>query len=195
MVWAVSLSTLDLITQRLPPEITVTGIRSLIGFGTLVGALAHSVLYLRYGMSRGDTSISFGENQLSPALIGLSPLPTAHPKSFQPQRVRTSTRFYPRFILAIGRSTGFGSIACDYTPYSDSLSLRLHLNRLNLAADSDSPTHDAKGTKSGIVFPKKHHSPSTACRHRVSGTLSLPSPGCFSPFPHGTIRYRSLADI
>jgi hypothetical protein len=48
MVWAVSLSTLDLITQRLPPEITVTGIRSLIGFGTLVGALAHSVLYLRY---------------------------------------------------------------------------------------------------------------------------------------------------
>jgi hypothetical protein len=30
------------------------------------------------------------------------------------------------------------------------------------------------------------HSPSTACRHTVSGTLSLPSQGCFSPFPHGT---------
>ncbi len=28
--------------------------------------------------------------------------------------------------------------------------------------------------------------PSTACRHTVSGTISLPSPGCFSPFPHGT---------
>jgi hypothetical protein len=26
----------------------------------------------------------------------------------------------------------------------------------------------------------------TACRHPVSGTLSLPSSGCFSPFPHGT---------
>ena len=30
------------------------------------------------------------------------------------------------------------------------------------------------------------HSPPTACRHTVSGTLSLPSQGFFSPFPHGT---------
>ena len=30
------------------------------------------------------------------------------------------------------------------------------------------------------------HSPSTACRHTVSGTISLPSQGFFSPFPHGT---------
>src|SRR5499427_9545229 len=30
------------------------------------------------------------------------------------------------------------------------------------------------------------NSPSTACKHTVSGTISLPSPGCFSPFPHGT---------
>src|SRR5581483_10386233 len=29
--------------------------------------------------SRGSTSIDFGENQLSPGLIGLSPLPTSHP--------------------------------------------------------------------------------------------------------------------
>ena len=28
--------------------------------------------------------------------------------------------------------------------------------------------------------------PPTACRHSVSGTISLPSSGCFSPFPHGT---------
>ena len=26
----------------------------------------------------------------------------------------------------------------------------------------------------------------TACRHPVSGTVSLPLSGCFSPFPHGT---------
>ena len=30
------------------------------------------------------------------------------------------------------------------------------------------------------------HSPPTACRHAVSGTISLPSQGYFSPFPHGT---------
>jgi hypothetical protein len=35
-------------------------------------------------------------------------------------------------------------------------------------------------------------SPPTAWKHTISGSLSLPSPGCFSPFPHGTVRYRSL---
>ncbi len=30
------------------------------------------------------------------------------------------------------------------------------------------------------------HCPPTACRRTVSGSLSLPSPGFFSPFPHGT---------
>jgi hypothetical protein len=30
-----------------------------------------------------------------------------------------------------------------------------------------------------------------AWMHQVSGSLSLPSPGCFSPFPHGTVHYRS----
>jgi hypothetical protein len=30
------------------------------------------------------------------------------------------------------------------------------------------------------------HSPPTACRQTVSGTISLSSPECFSPFPHGT---------
>ena len=46
MIWALSLSTTDLITRRLSPTLLDYGIRSLVGFGTLVGALAHSVLYL-----------------------------------------------------------------------------------------------------------------------------------------------------
>jgi hypothetical protein len=32
----------------------------------------------------------------------------------------------------------------------------------------------------------ERHSPPTACRYTVSGTISLPSQGFFSPFPHGT---------
>ena len=55
----------------------------------------------------------FGENQLSRSLIGLSPLPTAHPLSFQPKWVRSSTTSYRRFNLAMGRSLRFGSRACD----------------------------------------------------------------------------------
>src|SRR5206468_8772833 len=35
-------------------------------------------------------------------------------------------------------------------------------------------------------IPLARHCPPTACRHAVSGTISLPSQGFFSPFPHGT---------
>ena len=41
-------------------------------------------------------------------------------------------------------------------------------------------THYTKGTPSG------RKAPPTACRRPVSETVSLPSSGCFSPFPHGT---------
>jgi hypothetical protein len=34
--------------------------------------------------------------------------------SFQRQRVRASTWLYPRFTLAMDRSLGFGSMACNY---------------------------------------------------------------------------------
>ena len=52
----------------------------------------------------GTTSIVFGENQLSPSLIGLSPLPSSHPSGFQPTWVRSSTACYGGFNLLKGRS-------------------------------------------------------------------------------------------
>src|SRR5436190_17915862 len=68
----------------------------------------------------------FGENQLSPGSIGISPLPTAHPSRLQPTLVRASIPCYRDFSLAMGRSPGFGSTARYPTaPSSDSLSLRL----------------------------------------------------------------------
>ena len=70
----------------------------------------------------------FGEYELSPSLISLSPLPSAHPEAFQRLLVRTSIWCYPDFILAKGRSLGFASTATDLTPSSDSLSLRLQVS-------------------------------------------------------------------
>ena len=67
----------------------------------------------------------FGEYELSPSLISLSPLPSAHPEAFQRLLVRSSSWCYPAFNLAKGRSLGFASATADYAPYSDSLSLRL----------------------------------------------------------------------
>src|SRR6218665_3917259 len=56
----------------------------------------------------------FGENQLFPSLISLSPLSTAHPLVLQHQWVRTSSTCYGTFILAMDRSLGFGSTPSDF---------------------------------------------------------------------------------
>ena len=67
----------------------------------------------------------FGEYELSPSLISLSPPPSAHPEAFQRLSVRSSRQCYLSFNLAKGRSLGFASTPSDYPPCSDSLSLRL----------------------------------------------------------------------
>ena len=55
----------------------------------------------------------FGEYELSPSLIGLSLLPSGHPKAFQRLPVRTSSECYLTFILPKGRSLGFASADGD----------------------------------------------------------------------------------
>ncbi len=56
----------------------------------------------------------FGEYELSPSLISLSPLPSGHPKTFQRLPVRSSIWCYPNFNLPKGRSLGFASTPTDY---------------------------------------------------------------------------------
>lgn len=121
----------------------------------------------------------FGENQLSQSLIGLSPLSTAHPLHFQLKWVRSSTTSYRRFNLAMDRSLRFGSRSC----HSNAL-FRLAFatdtpHGLTSRHNTNSQAHSSKGTLSPQKAP-------TACKHTVSGTISLPSRGYFSPFPHGT---------
>ena len=67
----------------------------------------------------------FGEYELSPSLIGLSLLPTAHPEAFQRLLVRSSIPCYRNFNLDKCRSLGFASTSTDSAPSSDSLSLRV----------------------------------------------------------------------
>ena len=56
----------------------------------------------------------FGEYELFPSLIGLSPLPTGHPNTFQRISVRASTVCYYSFTLPMGRSHGFASTTTNY---------------------------------------------------------------------------------
>ena len=76
----------------------------MIGFGSLVGPLSHSVLYLQRVLSQHSPSSDFGENQLSRGLISLSLLLTSHLRIFQHPRVRSFTACYRSFNLLMSRS-------------------------------------------------------------------------------------------
>jgi hypothetical protein len=117
-------------------------------------------------------------------LISLSPLPSAHPSCFQPTLVRASTRCYPRFTLAKGRSPRFASIPSDCNaPFG----LAFAAARFRLTSPLRITSRLIMQKARGQAFQAEAwHSPPTACRHTVSGTISLPSQGFFSPFPHGT---------
>ena len=109
----------------------------------------------------------FRENQLSPSSIGISPLPTVHPLTFQRKSVRSSIQCYLNFNLTMGRSPGFGSTTKYYA-----------LFRLAFAT----APHFCQIVTRRFILQKARHHPLTA-----HGFFSFHSPsGYFSPFPHGT---------
>ena len=114
----------------------------------------------------------FGENQLSRGLIGLSPLTTGHPPGFQPWWVRASTPSYRRFTLPMARSLRFGSRTRHYIALFGLAFATATPPGLTSRHATNSQAHSSKGTPSPQKAP-------TACRHTVSGTLSLPSRGTF----------------
>ena len=133
----------------------------------------------------------FGENQLSRSLIGLSPLPTAHPLHFQLKWVRSSTRSYTRFNLAMGRSLRFGSRS-------------RHSNALFRLAFAPAPPHGLTlphTVTRRLILQKARHrgrrsdDALTACKPTVSGTISLPSRGTFHHSLTVLIHYRSSSSI
>ena len=105
---------MELSSHCVSADLKHVGIRSLIGFGRNRFPLVHSVLYPRLSINRRSTSIDFAENQLSPGLIGLSPLTTGHPLLLQQKWVRSSSECYLTFNLPMVSSPGFGSHASNF---------------------------------------------------------------------------------
>ena len=101
----------------------------------------------------------FGEYELSPSLIGLSPLPTGHPKTFQRQPVRSSTLCYQSFNLPMGRSQGFAS-----NPTDSSALFRLAFAS---APDLKSLTLPVKLTRRLIMQKARRHPVNTELRPLV----------------------------
>ena len=131
----------------------------------------------------------FGEYELSPSLISLSPLPSAHPEAFQRLLVRSSSWCYPAFNLAKGRSLGFASATADYTPCSDSLSLRIRV--------SSHLTLPAKATRRFIMQKARRHPfglrPLVGARFQELFHSSVRS--AFHLSLTVLVRYRSLGSI
>ncbi len=135
----------------------------------------------------------FGENQLSRSLIGLSPLPTAHPLHFQLKWVRSSTTSYRRFNLAMGRSLRFGSRSRHCNALFRLAFATASPHGLTSRRNTNSQAHSSKGTPSH-PYRQAADAP-TDCKHTVSGTVSLPSRGTFHLSLTVLVRYRSLGSI
>ena len=132
----------------------------------------------------------FGEYELSPSLISLSPLPSAHPEAFQRLLVRSSIWCYPDFNLAKGRSLGFASTATDCAPSSDSLSLRL---RASLRLTSPMTV-----TRRFIMQKARRHTQSVLrplVGARVQDLFHSPARGSFHLSFTVLVRYRSHGSI
>ena len=141
---------MDLSTHALTPVIELMRIRSLSRLDRRCSPRILSVALPHISNSQGCTYMHFGEYELSPSLISLSPPPSVHPEAFQRLSVRSSSWCYPAFNLAKGRSLGFASATADYTPYSDSLSLRIRV--------SSHLTLPAKATRRFIMQKARRHS-------------------------------------
>ena len=147
------------------------GIRSLVGEGSLVGPLPHSVLYPRDVVARGCTEIHFGENQILAGLISLLLLSTAHPLSLQPKWVRASTAFYSRFTLAMDSSPAFGS-----APYDR---IALFTLAFATAPPLKGLTKPQGATRRLIIQKARRHTASASARRRTP--LRVPSRGGSPP--------------
>src|SRR5207237_10875501 len=130
--------------------------------------------------TRGCTEMHFGENQISPSLIGLSPLSTGHPPGFQPWWVRPSTRSYPRFSLPMDRSLGFGSRAHDYVARLGLAFASASSDDLTSPRTANSPAHSSKGTPSPTLVAQRRLRQLVGSRFQV---LFHSPPGVLFTFP------------
>src|SRR5687767_14041259 len=93
----------------------------------------------------------FGENQLSPCSVGISPLPTAHPRLLQQSPVRPFTSCYGRCSLAMGGSHGFRSTTSDKRALHTRFPSGSGCRCLNRATDGNSSGHTPKVTRSPCI--------------------------------------------
>ena len=124
MVWAVSLSTMELIPHCLTPE---QNLEAFVFWLDLVSSrpLIHPVTFLPKLSYKAAPKCISGRTSYLQVRLAFHLYPQLIPAICNLHGFGPSPRDYRGFTLAMGSSPGFGSAKRDYMPYSDSLSLRL----------------------------------------------------------------------
>ena len=150
MVWAVSLSTTDLITRSLTPGLKY------LAFGVyqisviLDGPLDQTVLYLQYSSSEASPKAISERTSYLQVRLEFHRYPHLIPTFFNMYGFGPPVRFTtPSPWTWVGHLVS-GLQQHTQSPISDSLSLRLRSFHLNLACYRNSPVHSTKGTLSPI---------------------------------------------
>jgi hypothetical protein len=169
------------------------GIRSLVGLSNRVGPQFHPVLYLRGGLPDASPKAISGRTSYLPVRLAFHP--------------------YPQIIPSFCNRNGFGpppavtrgspcpwvahQVSCLIDATARPVQTRFRFGSgcfcLNLATPINSPAHSPKGTRSGRQL--RWPGPPIVCQQTVSDSISLPSPGFFSPFPHGTFPLSVIKSI
>src|SRR5215213_7672691 len=192
MIWAVSLSTTNLIARSLTATLSLTGIRSLVDVSNLVGPLSHPVLYLRQETRDAAPKCISGRTSYHRVCLAFHPYPQVIPQVFN------LGGFGPPRGLTLASACLWIDHSASGLPPATGRPVRTRFRSgfpswVNLATDGNSPAHSSKGAPSRTAGPKPDDDALTACKPTVSGSISLPSRGTFHPSLTVLVHYRSPA--
>ena len=149
MVRAVSLSTTKLIPRSLTAALSLTGIRSLVDFGKLVGPLGHPVLYLRQETRDAAPKCISGRTSYHRVCLAFHPYPQVIPQVFN------LGGFGPPRGLTLASACPWIDHSASGLPPATERPVQTRFrsgspSRVNLATNGNSQAHSSKGTPSRL---------------------------------------------
>ena len=173
---------MNLITHRPTAAAHVMAFRVWLGSVSLTPPSPSSALPpLRSSRNASPKAIS-GRTSYLPVRLAYHPYTQVIPHFCNSGEFGPPAGCYATFTLPMRSSPGFASNPCDFVA----------LFRLAFASPPGvSPLSLPQTLTRRLILQKARHQavadPLTGCKHTVSDSISLPSPGFFSPFRHGTV--------
>ena len=148
MVWAVSLSTMELIPHCLTAKVRYIGIGGLVGFGKLTPPSPSRALPPSFTPKAAPQCIS-GRTSYLRVRLAFHLYPQLIPRLCNVHGFGPSPGYYPSFTLAMGSSPGFGSNPRDsFALFRLAFASAPFVHEVNLAAEINSSAHSSISTPS-----------------------------------------------